>query len=363
VSKEPAVQEAARLRWRTIGQSVARRLPGLCQSFIPLIGHILSTWQDYPDTLAQTTTDMYMLILHLLTIISEGSDEDACSELPLMPFLVRIIVGDTVVTSMPLQHVTIDTFRRIPASILRRQVRDRPCRELPQLVCRAIVGCPTYDAASRSVFALVALGTTMPIFHSMELWDENPYLYESAAHVLLSNVAEPDIGVQKGANITAIAGAIHLLSTLGNRFPRRNVIETIFWHLTESLRILSVDSQRVGIHVSPGLTGTPGNRVAFLRLLSLCTPEEQQVWQIFGHQVPKVPLCSFAPLIDNISSQPARRLYRLKEGTEPLVSLETLVRQFASRGFIDPFSNEPTSWKEILEVNDLVDGRDDKKYV
>ena len=134
--------------------------------------------------------------------------------------------------------------------------------------------------------------------------------------------------------------------------PLRNVIETVFWRLTEIIQLPFIPSLAhiFREHVLDAIS-IPMNQVNFHKLVKMCNDVEFQAWNVICNNFLSRHTINNVVYTDNISATKVMTLYRFSEKSEKTIGIETLISQILSNGLVDPFTNSPTSWETLLKLN------------
>lgn len=177
--------------------------------------------------------------------------------------------------------------------------------------------------------------------------EPEPFFYERAIHSLFTEYSG-DVH-----HFALYYIGAYILHGYAKAHPLRNIIETVFWRLTEIIQLSFLPSLAYIFreHVLDVIT-IPMNQVNFHKLVKLCNDAEFAAWNricnnflTHGHKDN-----SFST--DCISQTAIMNVYRFSEHNEK-VGIETIISHILSNGLKNPFTNEPITWKSLSSLNNF----------
>jgi hypothetical protein len=287
----------------------------------------------------------YHELLRMLEFILRApfvTDQDL-DELPLEKLLYWGAGLDPHVQALSLRANALHVAMLVSNTALRKRLNACMDPELIPALCRILVDMPL-DIHFVAILALSYCNLLIDIN-----WDNHPpYLFELAMHVLLS------ASHSSTSFLLHAVLASHLLWRLAQEFPRRNIIETCFYALTNVLqqtRPGDTFRSMVEENIRFALT-TNGNRAMLIELVALQEPEQQALWNnLFPSIKWPAPNNRNPVLVDALTEQPIVRAWHFEPDDTTLVSLETIIRHVALNGLRNPFTNLPTTWDRLLAAN------------
>lgn len=316
-----------------------------------LIAHVWESWSN-PNILGKVPMDLFTTVLDLTAaVLPIASNPSFCDRFPI-PFWLRILAGDTPLKSVPRRVNCLTAFARWKLQQADFDMLSSHPSTL-QLASRALLDLGAESEPGQ--FWLLSIFDCISTMLRIDLTMDRPFLYEMTILRILS-VGVPenmssDKKVQSVMCEARTSYAIRILERLSVEYPERNVIQCIFWTLTEQFAQLSTQYLlQLQTRLSLALNSR-GNREAIQELWSICSEDHLETWRKPFRGEPSSVMASKQTGIDAISNEPYLVPVRFAKEDTVCVGIETMLRQFATRGMINPFTNAPVTWETVAEAN------------
>lgn len=317
-----------------------------------VLAHLWSSMAE-EGALAKMPVDMLMIVLDMTTAILPVSQRRKFTHEYPVVYWLKMLAGETELTSVELRKACLKTFARknIEPDDLQRLGRNA---NLVRYAAKALVGLGDVDPPG-DLWLLSIFGSIQNMVH-VDLSYTQPYLYEMAVLRMLS-VQVPEEIQDSVATIggtmceARTAFALSLLERMSVEYPDRNIVRAVFWAVTDQLK--QIDGNHIGA-IRAKLTlllSSRGNREAIQDMWSLCSEDHLATWRkVFGGE-PSSVMASKQTGVDAISNEPLIVPLRFAKEDTVTVSLETMLRHFATQGMTNPFTNSPVTWASVAEAN------------
>jgi hypothetical protein len=323
---------------------------GLEQGALDAVEDILAELSQQPTKLGKCPIDFMLRLLRVLEILLQSGTRVELGPAFSVKFLFQLAGGRTAVCSPKVRELVCDAIALLPHS-------STPAGALgPRVVHDIAAAFVELPALPRlCVIKFMAVLAEIDALLEIDFARADVYLYERAVHRILERAMQPNSSLCGRYGWEVVLG---MLRRLSESRPGMNVVECVFWRLTNSLMDMYTEDV---IALRPALSmlvRTRGNRAVIRELWGLCDETELRPWQLaFGSTIAAaVAPCTAPgaePPMDALTQQRVRRLFWFApdriEGTG--VGLETLLQHVAVGGWTNPFTNEPITWDAIVEAN------------
>jgi hypothetical protein len=302
-------------------------------------------WNSWPTTLALTTQEEFMDVLTLTRFVFMGTATP-----PPLSFLLQLIAGKTPVRTTTLRLEALSLLRKLPMDVLVTQ--SSACKD-PRLVLHLsrILREPQLSAYDRTSVLMMLSHLEFILDIDFDLDNEEPFMYEQTLHVMLS-MGQTDQGISAPMRNMTIMLACKLFQRLALAYPRRNFIESVYHAFAATVAAAQLTPMqqltlRTSLHAA---LVTPGHREVMMELLSLDDDPASPWLRIFPRAFVPTPVPG-PPLLDGITYEAQRRLFKFAVTDTQAVGLETMIHHFVNNGMTNPFTNLPCTWPLVAAAN------------
>lgn len=277
---------------------------------------------------------------------------------------LRLVAGDTAVQDVAMRSEMLEVFaianwrENLDFESVINDVR------LLKLVCRTLVSLSAMSDNAK-MWLVIPMSQVSSLVRYNYDWDEGearvPLLFERGIISALSvdsETAREDSNTKAMLQACGAMTAVAVMERLAAAHPTRNVLECVFWSLTNVFAEMTIK----GIPIPPTLRhqlgrviGSEGHRAFVWDMWSLCTVEEYRAWCLVlgvsleagGCKPREVP-----HVLDSISQSKALRVVKMSAGDRSDgIAVETLLRHVATIGMTNPYTNEAITWEGIQNAN------------
>ena len=302
-------------------------------------------WDSWPTTLAHITHEEFMDLLTLTRFVFMGTATP-----PPLSFLLQLIAGKTPVQTTTLRMEALSLLRKLPLDVLVTQ--SSACKD-PRLVLHLsrILRESQLSPYDRTSVLMMLSHLEFILEIDFDLDHEEPFMYEQTLHVMLS-MGQGDQGSSAPMRNLTIMLACKLFQRLALAYPRRNFIETVYHAFAATMAAAQLTPMqqltlRTSLHAA---LVTPGHREVMMELIGLDDDPASPWLRIFPRAFVPAPAPG-PPLLDGITYEAQRRLFKFAGTDTQGVGLETMIHHFVNNGMTNPFTNLPCTWAMVAAAN------------
>lgn len=333
----------------------------LTAAFVNMTEQLWASWER-DDALRHVTAASCDAMLSTMALVFPALRRQKTKVAYPALFWLRVAAGLAGIPSVERRKQLLDVFAIMAwrDNVDQTAVIQHPA--MPRMVCRALVDLPGMKSNSKMWLAI-------PL-HQMSSFarydfacaaDEAPIplLYERAVVCLLGTGYDAPPGGRRGRvalESTVATTALTLIERVAAAYPDRDLLECVFWRLTDTFVAMQTDDVQVNQmlrHQLGRVIGTSGHRDVVWKLWSLCTDAEYAAWRWVLGAPPEAKPADEAPHhVDSISSNKVLRLVRTSvDDRSDGMGVEALLRHIAANGMVDPFTKAELTWQAIAEAN------------
>lgn len=324
--------------------------PSIEEQIRRIVTHVWLGWEENPASMSAFSLDFITKLVYLTEVTLQKQSLDFPFD-----FTIKVCAGATPLKQKQFRH---DIARMISSSGIDnvRSLRQRHiATDIVFYICKAyseLLFADVGDDLTRveAYFIGLLIRSQDNIDLAMPILE--PFIYERTIHKLLSRANEyQSANARRDRIFLVVSAAMILLEGVCLKHPQRNVIEVLFWRMTQMIRDFHLDSgvRMLLFRTLSVVLCLPGNRSVIEDMWCLCDKTELHHWADIMGDI-DITEASGAP-IDAITSAKLKTPCHFAEGDSCPVSLETMIQHFACNDMYNPFTREPITWEQVARTN------------